>query len=355
MPEADLDSAIVRAADLLRASRAPAITGHFGDLACIVAAFRLAEKLGAVIDHAAAESALREQAVLQDVGVMAISPAEGIRRADTVLVLGDRPFRAWPELPDLLFGEVATARNAVSIRRVVEIASRALGLYGKASSIPITSDPSELPQILGAVRARINGRPLARDFDRASEVAGAVGALKAAKFGVALWSSDEIDALTIEMLTGLIKDLNIATRWSGLVLRNDATLTAAAVASGWLTGLPLRISFARGRPEHDPWLYDVRRLVESKEADTVVWISGNGDQLPEWLGGVATVLLTPTRTSACGGSMIMISTALAGRDHDAVIFDPATGTLVEAMARAPGSLPSAADVLNRIARLACPS
>ena len=58
------------------------------------------------------------------------------------------------------------------------------------------------------------------------------------------------------MLAGLIKDLNVATRWSGLPVMADASLTAAAMASGWMTGLPLRVSYAGGRPAHDPWQYE---------------------------------------------------------------------------------------------------
>ena len=88
------------------------------------------------------------------------------------------------------------------------------------------------------------------------------------------------------MLAGLIKDLNITTRFGGLSVAADATANAAAMTSAWMTALPLRVSFARGRPAHDPWQHDARRLVETGEADTVVWIAAFDEPPPEWLGGV---------------------------------------------------------------------
>ena len=42
--------------------------------------------------------------------------------------------------------------------------------------------------------------------------------LKRARFGVAIWSAAELDRLTIEMLCGLVNDLNEGTRFSGLPL-----------------------------------------------------------------------------------------------------------------------------------------
>jgi formylmethanofuran dehydrogenase subunit B len=193
---------------------------------------------------------------------------------------------------------------------------------------------------------------LAQDFGRAAEVDAAAGILRAAKFGVALWSPEEIDAMTIEMLTGLIKDLNVVTRWSGLSVSTDASAGAAALASGWMTGLPLRVSFAHGRPKHDPWQYDAKRLVESGEADAVVWIAAFDKLLPDWLGDVPTIVLAdPAGPKPKGKISISIPVGWPGRDHDGVIYDRSTGTLVEVVAQAPSGRQNAADVLNRIANL----
>src|SRR6185436_4187176 len=99
-PDAELDDAVTRAARLLRESNAPVIAVLGVDVATIVGAFRLAQRLGAVIDHAGAEAALRDQAVLQDIGLMLVSHAEARRRADTLLLVGDGPLEVSPKLRD---------------------------------------------------------------------------------------------------------------------------------------------------------------------------------------------------------------------------------------------------------------
>jgi formylmethanofuran dehydrogenase subunit B len=354
MSDADFDAAVARAAKLLRASKAPVIAGLGADVAGIVAAFRLAEKLGAAIDHAGADWALRDQAVLQDIGLMLASPGEVFGRADVILLVGDRPFDAWPELPDLLFRARENGDSSVSGRKIVALTSRAAGLQSGNVATRLRADAAAIPTILATLRARTNRRPVARDFDRAAEIDAAAGILQAAKFGVALWSPEEIEALTIEMLVGLVKDLNATTRWSGLSVASDMSATAAAMASGWMTGLPLRVSFARARPAHDPWQYDSRRRVESREADVVVWISAFGEALPEWLSGVPTILLADAVGPAKGRAGVSLTVGRPGRDHDGVLFDRTTGTLVEVVAQSRSTLPSVADALNRIASAVSP-
>jgi formylmethanofuran dehydrogenase subunit B len=174
------------------------------------------------------------------------------------------------------------------------------------------------------------------------------GLLKAAKYGVAVWSPGRLDALAIEMLVGLVKDLNAETRWAGLSLTADLTAVGAGMAAGWMTGFPLRTGFGRGYPEHDPWRFDAERLVRSGEADAVVWVSAFGEPPPNWLGGVPAVVLTDSFRPA-GRQGIALPVGRPGLDHDGIIYDRRTGTLVELSAAAPSSKPSAAEALNRIA------
>ena len=79
-------------------------------------------------------------------------------------------------------------------------------------------------------------RPLADGFDR-TEIDRLAGLMMTARFGVAVWSPAELDALTIEMLVGLIKDLNAETRWSGISVAADASVIGAATAAGLMTGV----------------------------------------------------------------------------------------------------------------------
>jgi formylmethanofuran dehydrogenase subunit B len=347
MTAAAFERALDRATELLAGSRFPLFAGLEADVAALTAAFRLAERLGGAIDHAASEASLRDQAVLQDIGLMLVSPGEGRRQADTFLVVGDGPFAVWPDLPDLLFGDTPTHLDLPTLRRVLAFSRQEPHIAGRSVEVTWRETAGEaLPGILGALRARIKRHPISDDVDR-DATDRLAGMLAATKFGVALWSPAELDALTIEMLAGLVKDLNAATRWSGFSVAADPTLAAAAMAAGWMAACPLRTGFPRGYPEHDPWRFEARRLVESGEADAVLWISAFGEPPPRWVHDVPTVLVSdePAREA-----MTLVRVGRPGRDHDAVLYDRRTGTLVGVAASAPRALPTAADALKGIAQ-----
>jgi formylmethanofuran dehydrogenase subunit B len=254
--------------------------------------------------------------------------------------------------PDLYRSLLANRPGGSAVangRRVIMLASHApYATPGANTAEWLKAAPPTLPGILAALRARVNGRPVARDFD-ATEVDRCAEMMKAAKFGVAIWSPDEIDALAIEMLVGLIRDLNAKTRWSGLSVSSDPTLAGAAMASGWMTGLPLRCGFGRGRAEHDPWRYEARRLVESGEADALVWISAFGQPPPQWAGAVATIVVRERSLPENGSAAVALPVGRPGRDHDGVLYDGRTGTLAEVAAERPSNAFSVAAVLTRIA------
>lgn len=346
MSDAPLEAAVADAARLLARCRAPVIAGLATDVAGIVAAYRLAERIGAAVDHRSAEAALVEQAVLQSTGLMLVSPSEARRRADTVLLVGDRPAEAWPELSKTLLA----ARPDGGARKIVALTAR----EPNGAAAWLGGDAASLPARIAALRARVGGRPLAEGYAQAAEAGRVAALLKEAAFGVAIWSPDEIDALTLELLTGLVKDLNDATRWSGLSVPADEMLAVAATASGWMSALPLRARFVGGRPVHDPWAFDAARMVRAGEADGGIWISGGGAPAPDWLAAVPIVALAPASEPAPGAA-VMLPVGRPGIDHDGIVFDRRTGTLAEAVATARSNLPSVAEALTLIAaRLAPP-
>src|SRR5688500_19415126 len=108
MPNADFDTAVAKAARLLSRSDHPVIGGNIADVAAALAAFRLAKAIGGVVDHVAAEARLGDWALLADTGSMLVSPGEARQRADTFLLIGDGPLKAWPDLPDFCFAQGPT-------------------------------------------------------------------------------------------------------------------------------------------------------------------------------------------------------------------------------------------------------
>jgi formylmethanofuran dehydrogenase subunit B len=335
------------AARLLAASRFPLIGGLETDVAGAVAALQLAERLGGAVDHAASEPLLRDISVLQNSGLMSVNTGEARHRADTYLIVGDGPLEAWPEPPDVLFAEGRThLSDATPVRRVLMLSERRLKRAAPDGYLWSEHRSSDLPLVLAALRARVNGRPVAASAD-VTKLDSQAELLKAARYGVAVWSPDELDPLGVEMLAGLIKELNAETRWSGISVTDDASAHGASMACGWMTGYPLRTAFGRGRPEHDSWRFEARRLAQSGEADAVVWISAFGAPAPDWLT-MPTVLIADTAPPARqDGATIVVGRP--GVDHDAVLFDQRTGTLVAQTARTRRNLPTAADALRAIA------
>jgi formylmethanofuran dehydrogenase subunit B len=337
---AELDTAIAEAAQLLAASRMPVIAGLGTDVAGLRAAIGLAQRIGAVVDHMHSAPLLRDLDVMCQSGMMVTTPNEARLRADLLLLVGPGLTEAWPELPARLFADTN--------RRIVWLCPG--GAAGQAHAHEnisiIGSDPEDLPILLAALRARCAGRPVAKTPIVVEELNALAGDLVKAHFGVAVWSAAELDELTIEMLCGLVKDLNDGTRFSGLPLAPPDNAAGAQQVSGWMTGLPMRTGFARGYWEHDPWRFDATRLVESGEADCAVWISAYGAHSPDWARKLPLIALgaDPDRKR----SDVAIAVGLPRIDHAAVEYLTATGTLGAVEARQPTNRISVADVVIMI-------
>ncbi len=340
---ATLEDAVAEAARLLHASRNPVIAGLGTDVAGARAAIALAERVGGAVDHMHAAALLRDLDVMRQAGMMVTTPNEARLRADLLLAVGPGLLEAWPELPARLFAKPDGGR-----RRIVWLCPGD-GIGNVAADIEtLGGDPADLPELLAALRARCAGRP-AGETTVASQALDALAAdLKQARFGVAVWSASEQDALALEMLCGLVKDLNAATRFTGLPLAPPDNAAGVQQASGWLTGFPLRTGFGRYVPEHDPWRFDAVRLVDSGEADCALWISAQRAAAPSWTRPVPTIALSHAPDGLRQPPDVAITVGQPGVDHDAVEHLAETGTLAPVSARQPSNALSVADAIARI-------
>jgi formylmethanofuran dehydrogenase subunit B len=337
-----LEAAIAEAARLLGASRLPVIAGLGTDIAGARAAVALAERIGAVVDHMHSDATLRDLAVLREAGAFMTTPNEARLRGDTLLLVGPGLMDAWPALEQRLL-KAPLAAEIGGERRIIWLCP------GKPATLPaaikaIGRTAAELPALLAVLRAHVAGRPAGKIAKPVSELASA---LQAARFGIAVWSAQALDELTIEMLFGLIRDLNEKTRFTGLPLAPGDNAAGVQQACGWMTGFPVRTGFGRGYPEHDPWRFDARRLVESGEADCALWISAYQPAAPNWKTAISTIALSSGAEQS--SSQVHIQVGCPARDHDTVGHDAATGMLVARAASQRSTLPSVADVIARIA------
>lgn len=341
---ATLAAAVDTAAKLLRQSRLPVIAGLGTDVAGARAAIALARQVGGAVDHMHSAALLRDLTVMREGGMMVTTPNEARLRADLLLLVGPGLLEAWSELPARLL-----ANRAGGQRRMLWLCPDD-GAKGVGAGIEtIGDDPADLPLLLASLRARCAGRPGGKAPIDAPKLDALAADLPKARFGVAVWSAAEHDELTLAMLCGLVKDLNAATRFTGLPLAPLDNGAAVQQVSGWLTGFPLRTGFGRGYPEHDPWRFDAVRLVDSGEADCAVWISAFGAAAPAWSRDVPLIALAQTPNGFRRPPAVTIVVGRPGIDHDAVEHLAVTGTLASVSAGKPSKALSAADAITQIA------
>lgn len=349
---AALDTAIEEAAKLLTSSRYPLVAGLGTDIAGARAAITLADRIGAVIDHMNADALLRDLDVVRSSGVLVTTPSEAHVRADTLLLVGPGLAETWLELPRRLFEAMRPNQNGAALeRRVYSICpgrNWAIPASGEAAVVAIGGQPGEIPALLAALRVRVAGRPTGKTRISSSKLDEVAAGLKKARFGVAIWSAATVDALTIEMLCGLLNELNAATRFFGLPLAPADNAIGVMQACAWMIGLPVRAGFGRTFPQHDPWLFNSQRIVAGGEADCVLWISAYRAATPPWRGAVPTIALTGRKANFDMPPRVHIAVGCPGDDHAGVEHLPSTGSLALVEAKKPSSAISVADAIARI-------
>lgn len=319
-----------------------------GGLGCDVdgarAAIALAERLNGAFDHMHSDAMFNTLDVLRETGMMLTTPGEVRVRADRILLAGPGIEAAWPEIWQRLALHQPPALGTGN-RRVIWLGGEASVPGIETVLVPVP--PGKMPAALAALRARLAGRPIGPAPLALAVLDPLAEALKTAQIGTAIWAQGELDALSTEMLCGLVFDLNKTTRFSGLPLAPGGNAAGVTLAAGWMTGFPPRTGFGRGYPEHDPWRFGSRRLAESGEADAALWINVMDDFPPAWdlplvaITGAATRLATPPAVHIIAGT--------PGIDHAGVLHDCATGMLLNDAATVPFGAPSVAAILRQIA------
>src|SRR5260370_8649291 len=136
-----------------------------------------------------------------------------------------------------------------------------------------------------------------------------------------------MDALTMEVVSGLDADLNAATRFSGRPLAPGDNAVGVLQVCGWMTGFPPRTGLGRSYPDHDPWQYRAARLIDSGEADCVLWISAYRAAAPEWSRDLPTIALAPSDARFQKPPRVHVAVGPPGRDHYGIEHHAAIGTL----------------------------
>ncbi len=327
---ASIDAAISEAAAILSRSRNAIIAGLGTDIDGAREAIRLARKLGGAIDHRHGGAAMRDLSVMRRSGWIVTTPLQTRARADLVLLVGPVA-SAWPAFRERLALDSPPALAPVGTRRMISL----------------EGDASELAAQLGILRALIGKRPV-REDPRTPSLRAHADALVGCRFGVAMWSAASVEEIVIELLCGLIDELNRTTRFAGLPLDAGDNASGVIGESARQIGFPVRTGFGRGCPEHDPWRFDAVRMVESGEADAAMWVSAISPQPPPWRRELPLVAMVAPSTTFSTPPAVRFTVGRPGVDHDGSLFDPATGALAFARAGSPANVPRTAEILTRI-------
>jgi formylmethanofuran dehydrogenase subunit B len=348
---ASLDDAAAAASRLLSSSRQPLIAGLGADIDGARAAIALARRVGGVIEHMHSSALLRDLDCLRETGIMLTTPGEARVRADVILLVGAGLTEAWPHLNERLLATPARPEGVDVKRRILWLAPQSNAtIPGFDGNIEVFAADlgATLAANLAALRARVKGRPVAQTQLPLSVIDSIATTLKTAHFGVAIWTAARLGALQIEMLHGLVRDLNETTRFSTLPLAAPDNGAGVLAACGWTTGFPMRTGFGAGVPTHDPWRFDAERLIASGETDCVLWISAFGAAPPACLSAVNLIALCGPTTQFANAPNVRIAVGRPGVDYNAVVHSSDTGTLVATTASARSGAPSVAEALERI-------
>jgi formylmethanofuran dehydrogenase subunit B len=355
---AELPGAIARAADILAASRAP-VFSVAADIAGTRAVLRLADRLGGVVDHPGSEALFRNLRVVQDAGAFTTTLSEVRNRADLLLIVGPDPSSAFPrfferciEVPKTLFSQTPLTRQLFRLGPNAA-AQKMPATHAAVAELPCAME--RLPEAVAALSSLLRGRKIAAldipGLDSA-RLAALAESLKAARYATLVWAPALFDLpgseLIVQALLELVRELNRTTRAALLPLAGNGNLIGVNQACTWQTGFPIRTAFGRGVPEHDPYRFSARRMVEQGEADALICISAFGEEPLPAPGNVPTIVLAPPSARPARAVAAYIPVGTPGVDHAGQVFrtDGVVALRLSAL-RAP-SLPDVQSVIARI-------
>ncbi|WP_247895954.1 formylmethanofuran dehydrogenase [Azospirillum brasilense] len=351
-----LEEAVEAAAAVLAAAQTPLVAGLGTDVDGARAALALAERLGAVVDHALSDGLYRNLAVLQRTGWIATTLAELRNRCDLLLVAGPDPAALHPRLFERWVAPAPALQTPPS-REVVFLCGEPLDSTRAAlSGLSVTvlaGDSARVGDAAASLAAALADP--SRASGTASIAAGDIAALAErlakARYAVVAWAAAAFDGthadLTVERLVQLVRDINRHTRCAGLPLAGHDNVVGVNQVCTWRFGVPLRTSLAGGAPLHDPHRFAWARY--AAVADAVIWVSAFRPEVPAFPAEQTVIALAPPGTAFVDEPAVFIPVGTPGIDHSAHVFRSDTVVALRARGLIDRGLPDGASVLKAIA------
>ena len=357
----DMESAVKKAADLLRDTKQPVIGGCASDVNGMRALLALADKTGAVVDSSAFNNARRNLLAMQDSGWMNTTLAELKNRCDLLLIVGTDLESFSPRFFErYLWNDEAMFLENTSQREVIYL--------GKAPSGDASTSPSgqkaqvlacadaNLPDVVAVLSALVKKQPLQAESVggiATSDLQAIADKLRAAKYSVVLWGAaalayDQAE-LTVQAICNIVKDINMQdTRCSGFPLGGKEGDQTANQVCGWTTGYPARVNFAKGYPVYDPFLYDSQAMVSNGEADALLWVNAfnTGAEPPQ--SDIPTVVIGRSGMTFEKEPDVFIPVGTPGIDHSGHAYRLDNVVAIRLKKLRDSGLPCTSEVLHAI-------
>jgi formylmethanofuran dehydrogenase subunit B len=358
--DATLGEAVQAAAKLLAKSRQPILGGLGTEVNGMRAVMTLAEKAGAVVDHALSEGAYRNFRVLQSGGWVMTTLTEARNRGDLFIFAGSdvhsmhsRFFERVVNVELSMFSDSPAKRTLVFLGEGLDTSGVKGPRIGEVLTIPVKKE--RIGELMSALRALSKGVTLADDT-----IAGVPRAVvddllarcKAATYGVVVWVPPTLDFanadLTVQAISEYVKEINQHSRFAGLSLGGNEGAVSAAAVCAWQSGFPLRVSFASGKPDYDSERYAMTRMLAAKESDLLLWISSFSPDMGPPDADIPLIVLGTPGLKLARTPDVFIPIGTPGADHAGLIVrcDNVVSLPLKNLQRS--NLPSAGDVLAQI-------
>lgn len=353
-----LHEAVAEAAALIGQAQLPMFGGLATDVEGMRAVMSLAERGGGVVDHALSEGQYRNVKVLQTTGWTTSTLTETRNRADLIIVVGSDMDRLHPRFFERIAAPSASMFDVTAPKRALVFIGKApedSALSGLGEIVTLPCKIEQAGEVLGLLRARLRGFRLPPPSVKSVTLA-AVDALaercRDAKYGVVVWAPQSLDfaggELVVDRIAGLVKDLNQTTRFAGLSLGGNEGATTAGSVSTWQSGFPLRLSFASGAPDYDPYRYAISRMLAGGEGDLLVWLASFAPDVVPPPTKLPTIVLGTPGLKLKEPPTVFIPVGTPGVDESGRLIrcDSVVSLPLRDLHRA--ALPRAADVLAAI-------
>jgi formylmethanofuran dehydrogenase subunit B len=356
-----LTEAITKAADVLSRANQPVIGGCATDVAGMRALLALADRIGAIVDNMGFNAARNNFLTLQDSGWMNTTLAEVKNRCDMLLVVGTDLETLVPRFFERYLWNEAMFLDDANLRDVIYLGkapsgSAATSPAGKNPQV-FSCDTTALPEVVSVLRALVKDQPIFADKVggiAVSDLQLIADKLKAARYGVVTWGAGALGInnhaeLIVQTVSEMIKDINDkGTRCSGLPLAGkEGDLTANQVC-GWTTGYPARVSFAKGYPEYDPFLYDTKTLLANGEADVLLWVQSFNNNAAPPITDLPTIVVGRSGMKFEKEPDVFMPVGTPGIDHAGHVYRTDNVVAIRLKKLRDSGLPTTADILTAI-------